>query len=76
MVDLALSDDEKEIRSWVRTFVTKELLPSSPTRWPASVAVSAVYRSRSCAGSRTSRSRPGSSGSRHPRPTAGWACRR
>jgi alkylation response protein AidB-like acyl-CoA dehydrogenase len=27
MVDLALSDDEKEIRSWVRTFVTKELLP-------------------------------------------------
>ena len=48
MVDLALSDDEKEIRSWVRTFVTKELLPSSPTRWPVSAAVSGVYRSRSC----------------------------
>ena len=30
MVDLALSDDEKEIRSWVRTFVTKELLPLEP----------------------------------------------
>ena len=30
MVDFALSDDEKEIRSWVRTFVTKELLPLEP----------------------------------------------
>ncbi len=30
MVDLALSDDEKEIRSWVRTFVSKELLPLEP----------------------------------------------
>ena len=30
MVDLALSDDELEIRSWVRTFVTKELLPLEP----------------------------------------------
>src|SRR4051794_37045908 len=30
MVDLALSDDEREIRSWVRTFVTKELLPLEP----------------------------------------------
>ena len=30
MVDLALSDEEKEIRSWVRTFVTKELLPLEP----------------------------------------------
>src|SRR5512132_2579004 len=30
MVDLALSDDEKEIRSWVRTFVTRELLPLEP----------------------------------------------
>jgi acyl-CoA dehydrogenase len=30
MVDLALSDDEKEIRSWVRTFVTKEIVPLEP----------------------------------------------
>lgn len=27
MVDLTLSDDEREIRSWVRTFVQKELVP-------------------------------------------------
>ena len=27
MVDLTLNDDEREIRSWVRTFVTKELVP-------------------------------------------------
>ena len=50
--------------------------PSSRTRWPASAAASAVCRSRSCAASRTSRSRPGSSGSRRLRRTAGWACPR
>ncbi len=27
MVDLTLNDEEREIRSWVRTFVTKELVP-------------------------------------------------
>ncbi len=27
MVDLSLTDDEREVRSWVRTFVTKELVP-------------------------------------------------
>ncbi len=30
MVDLALSDEEKEIRAWVRTFVTKEIIPLEP----------------------------------------------
>lgn len=30
MVDLALSDDELEIRQWVRTFVNKELIPLEP----------------------------------------------
>ncbi len=27
MVDLTLDDDEREVRNWVRTFVTKELMP-------------------------------------------------
>ncbi len=30
MVDLSLSEEEREIRSWVRTFVTRELIPLEP----------------------------------------------
>jgi alkylation response protein AidB-like acyl-CoA dehydrogenase len=30
MVDLSLNDEEREIRAWVRTFVTKELIPLEP----------------------------------------------
>ena len=29
-MDLTLTDEEREIRDWVRTFVTKELLPLEP----------------------------------------------
>ncbi len=30
-MDLTLTDEEREIREWVRTFVTKELMPLEPT---------------------------------------------
>jgi acyl-CoA dehydrogenase len=30
-MDLTLTDEEREIRGWVRTFVTKELMPLEPT---------------------------------------------
>ncbi|MEP6629073.1 MAG: acyl-CoA dehydrogenase family protein, partial [Lapillicoccus sp.] len=30
MVDLSLNDEEREIRAWVRTFVTRELMPLEP----------------------------------------------
>ena len=30
-MDLGLSEEEREIRDWVRTFVTKEILPLEPT---------------------------------------------
>ena len=29
-MDLTLTDEEREIRDWVRTFVTKELMPLEP----------------------------------------------
>ena len=29
-MDLTLTDEEREIREWVRTFVTKELMPLEP----------------------------------------------
>ena len=29
-MDLSLTDEEREIRDWVRTFVTKELMPLEP----------------------------------------------
>ena len=46
-MDLNLSAEEREIRDWVRTFVTKELMPLEPTCWPASVAASAASPARS-----------------------------
>jgi alkylation response protein AidB-like acyl-CoA dehydrogenase len=30
-MDLSLSDEEREIRDWVRTFVTREIMPLEPT---------------------------------------------
>src|SRR5689334_1371887 len=30
-MDLSLSDEEREIRDWVRTFVTREVMPMEPT---------------------------------------------
>jgi acyl-CoA dehydrogenase len=30
-MDLSLTDEEREIRDWVRTFVTRELMPMEPT---------------------------------------------
>ena len=29
-MDLSLTDDEREIRDWVRTFVTREIMPLEP----------------------------------------------
>ena len=30
MVDFALTDEEREVRDWVRTFVKKEIMPLEP----------------------------------------------
>src|SRR5215218_2949931 len=30
-MDLSLNDEEREIRDWVRTFVTREIMPLEPT---------------------------------------------
>ena len=30
-MDLSLTDEEREIRDWVRTFVTREIMPLEPT---------------------------------------------
>lgn len=41
-MDLNLTDEEREIRDWVRTFVTKEIRPLEAGCWSASAATSAA----------------------------------
>ena len=74
-MDLTLSPEEREIREWVRTFVTKEILPLEPD---------VLARERRGERGLTleelrppgRRESPGSSASRHPRRTAAWASSR
>ena len=40
-MDLSLSEEEREIRDWVRTFVTRDVMPLDPPSWSGSGAASA-----------------------------------
>ena len=76
-MDLTLTDEEREIRDWVRTFVTKELMPLEPQvleRERNGERGFTLEELRRAPGARPS-SRA-SSGSRPPRSTAGWASAR
>ena len=76
-MDLTLTDEEREIRDWVRTFVTRELMPLEPQvleRERNGERGLTLDELRGAPGARPS-SR-GSSASRRPRSTAGWGSAR
>ena len=76
-MDLTLTDEEREIRDWVRTFVTKELMPLEPQVLERERRGERGLTARgAAAGCRTRPSSRASSASRRPRSTAGWGSAR
>ena len=76
-MDLNLTDEEREIREWVRTFVRKEIIPLEPEVLARERRNErGLKRTRSSKPFRTRRSSPASSGCTPPRSTAGWGSAR
>ena len=71
-MDLSLTDEEREIRDWVRTFVTREVMPleqmvlERERRNERGLTLEELRELQAKAKA------AGSSASRRPRSTAGW----
>ena len=71
-MDLSLTDEEREIRDWVRTFVTREIMPLEPTVLERERRNERGLTRPELRELQDKAKRRGSSGSRRPRSTAAW----